>query len=495
MEVDYKKLNLKCGLEIHVQLNTKNKLFCNCLATMKEKNPIMLIERKQHPVASELGEIDVAAQYEFTRDRVFYYQVFPNEVCLVCTDEEPPHDLNQEALEIALNIALLMNCKIPDEIHVMRKTLIDGSAICGFQRTAIIGINGFINYKGKKVEIKHISLEEDSAGIFSEEEKKVTYKLNRLGIPLVEIATGILSDFTPEEIEDIAKLIGAICYSTGKVKTEIGSIRQDVNVSIRNGPRVEIKGIQELGLIAKVIELEIQRQLSLENVKEETRSANPDGTTRYTRPLPGAARMYVETDLLPIPIKKEMILKIKKKLPETWDKKIYRLKKELKLSDELANQIVRSKYFHLFEEIVKKLKISPTVVANTFTNILKELKRRNIPVENIEDKEFIDMFKKIKDKKMAKEGISIVLEKMALEREKSLLELIEELNLSPISESELSKIVKEKIKENKERLVDARQAANLLMGLVMKEARGRIDGELVNKMVKKEVEEFFSRKA
>jgi glutamyl-tRNA(Gln) amidotransferase subunit E len=149
-KIDYKKIGLKAGLEIHLQLNTKHKLFCNCSTEMKEKEPIAIIKRKLHPVASELGEIDSAAQFEYLRNRTFYYQVFKNETCLVELDEEPPHPVNQEALKIGLQIALLFNCDIPNEIHVMRKTVIDGSNTSGFQRTMIIGKDGSFDYLGKK---------------------------------------------------------------------------------------------------------------------------------------------------------------------------------------------------------------------------------------------------------------------------------------------------------------------------------------------------------
>lgn len=168
-KINYKSLGFKAGLEVHQQLDMKNKLFCNCSTEMLEREPLNIIKRKMHPVASELGEIDAAAQYEFLRNRTFFYQTFKKESCLVDQDDEPPHELNQEALEVALQIALLLKCDIPNEIHVMRKTLIDGSAITGFQRTAIVGLNGSLSYKGKSIPISIVSLEEDAAAINSEE--------------------------------------------------------------------------------------------------------------------------------------------------------------------------------------------------------------------------------------------------------------------------------------------------------------------------------------
>ena len=387
--MDYKKIGLKCGLEIHRQLDTDHKLFCDCSTRMVEKIPLTTVKRKQHPVASELGEVDVASQYEFLMDRTFHYQVFSGEDCLVECDEEPIHTLDQEALEIALQIALLFNCEIPEELHIMRKTVIDGSNTSAFQRTLIVGLNGYIEYKGKKIEITHVALEEDAASIVEEDEKNKTYKLNRLGVPLVEIGTGLLIGYTPEDVQEIAYLIGIICRSTGKVKRGIGTVRQDVNVSIKGGDRVEIKGVQELGLISKVIQLEVQRQISIRRVNKEVRSANPDGTTKFTRPLPGAARMYPETDIPPIPIDRKMIWRIRKNLPESLIKKMKRFKKKLKLSDELTKQMIRSDYLELFEKMVRRYKVNPSVAANVFVSILKDLKKReNVEIEKLENKDF-----------------------------------------------------------------------------------------------------------
>jgi len=453
---------------------------------MIEKKPITEIKRKLHPVASELGEVDVAAQYEFLRNRQFNYQVFHGENCLVECDEEPIHLLNQEALEIALQVALLFNCIIPEEIHIMRKTVIDGSNTSAFQRTMVIGLNGFIEYKGKKIEILHVSLEEDAAGLVEEKNGSVTYRLNRLSIPLVEIGTGLIVGYSPEEIQNIAYTIGMICRSTGKVKRGIGTIRQDVNVSIKGGQRVEIKGVQELGLLSKVIELEVQRQLSLPRVEKETRAALPDGTTKFTRPLPGAARMYPETDIPPFKIEKTFIQKIKKNLPEPWDKKLIRFKEELKLSYDLANQILRSDYLDLFESLTKKFKINPSVIANVFVSTLKDLKKReNISVENLIDEDFEKLFELLETGKLVKESIPDILSYKVKNPEIAMTEIIKKIGLEAISKEELTKIVNDTLEKNKG------QPLNKIIGIVMSKVRGRIKSEEVAEIVKKEFEKVY----
>lgn len=483
-EVNYKRLGLKCGLEIHQQLDTEHKLFCNCSTTMQEKEPLRVVRRKQHPVASELGEVDVAAQYEYLRDRTFHYQVFPNETCLVELDEEPIHPLNQEPLNIALQIALLLKCEIPNEIHIMRKTLIDGSAISGFQRTMVVGLNGYLRYKGKKIEIKHVSLEEDAAAIVSEQAGAVTYRLSRLGVPLVEIATGLLKGYNPKQVQDIAYLIGIICKSTGKTKRGIGSIRQDLNVSIRRGARVEIKGIQELGMLAKVIEKEVERQLLLPKVKEETRAVNPDGTTRFTRPLPGAARIYPETDHPPVAISRQTTREIKRQLPEPWTKKLGRFKRKLKLSDELAKQMLRSDHLELFERIVERKavrkKVEPSVVANTFVALLKDLrKREKVKVDNLTDRHFVELFDMLARKRIVKEAIPEILKHLAKNPKKRVSEAIKKLGLKMIRKTELRRIIKQAVKENPNLKRDK------IFGIVMSRVRGKADPQVVMKVVRK----------
>ncbi len=449
---------------------------------MQEKEPIKIIMRKQNPVQSEIGEVDTTAQYEFLRNRNFYYQIFPGEDCLVECDEEPVRPLNQEALEIVLQIALMFNCTIPDEVQIMRKTVIDGSNTSAFQRTAVIGLDGYLEYKGKKIEITSISLEEDAASIVDEKNDNVIYRLNRLGVPLVEIGTGLLIGYSPEEIQEIAYFIGMICRSTRKVKRGIGTVRQDVNVSIKNGARVEIKGIQELGLLSKVIELEVQRQLSLPEVKEETRATNPDGTTRFTRPLPGSARMYVETDIPPIFIEDKTIQRIKKNLPEPWTKKLVKFKEKLNLSDELSKLILGSDYLELFEKIIKKFKVNPSIVANVFVNTLKDLKKREgISVENFTDKDFEELFGLLDKGKIVKESIPDVLLYKLKNTGVLMSDCIKKIGLETMTEKELREIIKDVIGMNKDKPVEK------IIGIVMSKVRCKVKSEDVVKTVKEEL--------
>jgi glutamyl-tRNA(Gln) amidotransferase subunit E len=275
---------LKAGLEIHQQLDT-HKLFCNCPSQLRSDSPKFTIMRKLNPVVGETGQIDTAAAHEKSKDKTFLYEVYDTN-CLVELDEEPPHDINKEALKIGLQIATLMNCEIFPVTQVMRKTVIDGSNTSGFQRTALIAHDGFIETSQGKVGIETIAIEEDaarpsgkkeedleevgieaSAEVIPDGKNSKIYKLDRLGIPLLEITTKP-ELYSPEQIKEAALKIGEILRSC-KVKRGIGTIRQDVNVSTTGTERVEIKGFQDAKTMTKTVELEINRQQKLIEIHNE----------------------------------------------------------------------------------------------------------------------------------------------------------------------------------------------------------------------------------
>jgi len=270
MSDDYRKLGLKVGLEVHQQLNTKHKLFCQCPTELDEKVGNSL-ERYLKPVMSELGEIDVAAYFEWEKGKKFVYDVPLNSSCLVECDEEPPHPMNLEAIMIGLAITIALHGNPVDEVLVMRKTVIDGSNTSGFQRTAIVGLGGYLDDVEGRISIQTIAIEEDAARKIEELKDTVRYNLDRLGIPLIEISTG--PDISsPEQAKRVALEIGQMLRLTGKVKRGLGTIRQDLNVSISGGVKTEIKGVQDLDLIPKIIENEAKRQRSLLEIREALRS-------------------------------------------------------------------------------------------------------------------------------------------------------------------------------------------------------------------------------
>ncbi|NYZ77219.1 Glu-tRNA(Gln) amidotransferase subunit GatE [Candidatus Micrarchaeota archaeon] len=564
---------MKIGLEIHQRLDT-HKLFCNCPSELAEgKEPAVVADRRLHPVFSELGEIDRASMAEFEKSRLFEYQAFAQSNCLVELDEEPPFPLNREALKIAIEIALHLNAKVADEVHIMRKMVIDGSNTAGFQRTAIVGFNGCIETSKGSISVPLVALEEESAGIVETKNGKTIYRLDRLGIPLVEITT--TPDIqNPEHLKEVAEKIGLIMRATGKVARGIGTIRQDINVSIEGGARVEIKGAQELKLLPVFVENEVRRQEKLiviirelekrkaygitakpvdfsgvfaataspllkkemesggvvlgiklpghsgmlgmeiqpgkrygtelsdyakqagvkgiihsdediskykfsekeisavraglgvggndafvlvaapkavagaalakvieradmNRVPEETRRANPDGTTTYMRPLPGRARMYPETDVPPVPVNKELMAETEKGMAGSYEDKKASLMKML--NREMAETMLRSRHLKLFEKLVAD-GIDPVLAATTLENTLVSLRREGVELKDA-DASLTGLFSEYKKGRFAKAAIPDIIRGIAGGRE--ITDVIAGGKLGKMTGKELERIVRE----------------------------------------------------
>lgn len=270
---DYEEVGLMAGLEIHQQLDTDTKLFCECPTVRREpEDATRRITRYLHPTRSELGEIDEAALEESRIEREFTYLAYDT-TCLVEEDDEPPHRMDEEALSVALEIAQLLDMNVVDQAHIMRKIVVDGSNTSGFQRSSLIATDGQIETDDGPVSITDLLIEEESCQRVEETDAGVTYSLDRLGIPLVEIGTG--PDLrSPEQAQEAAATIGMLLRSTGSVKRGLGTIRQDVNVSIEDGARVELKGVQSLDDIAAIVENEVRRQMQLIEISETLRERN-----------------------------------------------------------------------------------------------------------------------------------------------------------------------------------------------------------------------------
>jgi len=629
LEIDYDKLGLKVGLEIHQQLDTSAKLFCKCKPELFKEEPEITFLRKLRPTQSELGQIDPAAYFEFQKGVKILYEANKATSCLVEMDEEPPHPLNMEAVEIALTVALMIKAKPVDETRVMRKTVIDGSNTTGFQRTCVVALNGVVRVGEKIVPIEHVSLEEDAARKMGEEEGNIIrYRIDRLGIPLIEVTTAPVIN-SPKEAGEIALAIGTILRATGRVKRGLGTIRQDINISIPNGALIEIKGLQELELLPLVVKYEVQRQLNLikiseelkkggvkgeeikeeffdvtdvfkqtkckvirkaldkkqqvlalklpkfkgflkrelmpnfrlgtemadrarfwgkvggifhtdelpaygitaeeieelrkateakeqdaivfvadspenskdaleavierareaiKGVPEETRAPNPDGTTRYMRPRPGAARMYPETDIPPTQITEDYTKRASLLLPELPEQKLERLTKDYGLNQKLAKQILDSEYSELFETIIKESDVSPITVAAFLTETLRALKRDGVQIEKVSENKMREIFRSISSGELTKEALPEIFSWLSKHEDESIQEAINGLGLKITSKEELEKIVDAIIEANKG-LVEERgaKAFGILMGMVMKEVRGKASTTLVSELLKKKL--------
>lgn len=270
--LDYREIGFRGGIEIHQQIGTR-KLFCECEPRILKDPPDETTERRLHAVASELGEYDPAALHEAHRRRTFFYESYFDRVCLVELDEEPPHSVNQKALEVVLQASLMLNARIVDEIQVMRKTVIDGSNTAGFQRTMLVGTDGIVETSEGDVILQYFCLEEDAARIMEVDERSVHYRLDRLGIPLLEIVTGPVF-ISPRQAGEVAGKLGHIIRSLN-VRRGIGSIRQDVNISTKYGTRIEIKGVQRHRMIPLIMENEARRQKALWEIGQELSALCP----------------------------------------------------------------------------------------------------------------------------------------------------------------------------------------------------------------------------
>ncbi|MEK6820359.1 MAG: Glu-tRNA(Gln) amidotransferase subunit GatE [Nanoarchaeota archaeon] len=472
------EIELKSGIEIHQQFDTK-KLFCNCPSILRKDEPDYKVERKLHLIAGEEGEVDVAVQFEAGRERNFEYEAYYDNDCLVELDECPPYEINQEALKTALQISLLLNAEIIPYTQIMRKTVIDGSNVSGFQRTVLIAKNGWIEIEEGRIGIQSICLEEDAARIIKAEKDKVVYRLDRLGIPLVEIATA--PDIkTGKQAREVALKLGEILRAC-KVKRGLGTIRQDVNMSIsvdgKWGKRIEIKGVQEPALIEKTILTEMKRQEKL--VKQgkseaEVRRAEEDGSTSFLRPLPGRARMYPETDLPLLHISRELINDAKKEMPKLRSE----IKDELRkhgLHEEMIKELVQEGKMNEFQELMGVYN-KPDLIAKMLTVWIKDLSvKLNKDRKEIEKKLTLDILETILQaigKTISENEVYDVMGEVA--EGKNVKESVKREKVENLEE-EVFKLIKEK----------PGLTVNAYMGLVMQRFKGKVNGKEVAEILKK----------
>ena len=604
------------------------------------------------PTQSELGAYDPAAMFEFSKMHIVKYHAAVGSSCLVEADEEPPHDVSPEALETALIFSLALHSKVMDEIHVMRKIVIDGSNTTGFQRTMLVASGGYLDIAGKRVGVQSISLEEDAAKLIGDEKGVRKFGLDRLGVPLVEIALEPVTG-KPSEIMQVALTLGRLLRASKRVARGLGSIRQDINISVQNGAVVEVKGVQQLDQLVKVIDHEMQRQYGLiviaqklkeknvdikkvgdriedvtdilgnkassrivkkilegggriiaikvpgfagmigfepykdirlgrelgklvkfydidgvfhsdelpnygiteeevaavkqrlqmndndafvilggpndkvkfaseaiilrlkaavDGVPAETRAATPDGETVFLRPRPGVARMYPETDILPIAITDSMLVSLADKVPRQWDEIVDSLAKKYNLNRKLASQIFDSDYLNVFEEIASKTKIKPTFIVVKLTEDLISLQRQGLDASVLTDDVIKDIFTRLDRGSITKESVVLIFERL-MKNEPTTVKIVnEQINVkedmetkivnaaietvgtSSISDEELSKGL-DKIISNNMAIIKEKgtNALSTLMGRAMAEYRGKANGQKVNAMLKDKMSKMVKK--
>ncbi|HZD83843.1 MAG TPA: Glu-tRNA(Gln) amidotransferase subunit GatE [Nitrososphaeraceae archaeon] len=634
-------IKLKVGFEIHQQLSTKSKLFCNCRCE-ESRNYETIFMRKLRPTHSELGTFDPAALFEYKKMRMIKYHASAGSSCLVEADEEPPQEMNKEALETALIFSLALHSRVADEIHTMRKIVIDGSNTSGFQRTMLVAHGGYIDVNGEKVNIQSICLEEDAAKLLSDDGSIREYGLDRLGIPLVEIALEPITG-GPEELMQVALSMGRLLRSSKRVARGLGSIRQDVNISVNDGGVVEVKGVQQLDQLIRVIKYEMLRQhgliliaqklknerrvndngvgdriedvtdilrnssskivqrslacgedvdddnskgvfkairvkgfagmirfepypeirigkqlselvrfyglggifhsdelpnygiseeeviaiskrlgmaadvdafviiggvrdkvefavesiirrlkMALIGVPSETRSATLEGKTIFSRPRPGAARMYPETDIPPIQINNSVIESLIDKVPKSWDENVNTLARKYSLNRKHAEQIFDSNYLGIFEEIASLTKVQPTFIVSKLTEDLINLERQGLDTTVLTDEIIIDVFRRLDAGTIAKESIALIFEKILRKESITIDQAIEALGITTISDQEMEMTIDKVLEENMP-VIRAKGMASLgmLMGRSMSVLRGKIDGQKINSTLRKKLEELL----
>lgn len=633
--IDMNEIILKVGFEIHQQLSTKSKLFCNCKC-LEAKNYDSTFLRKLRPAQSELGSYDRASIFEFTKMRTIKYHSSYISSCLVEADEEPPHKINRDAMDTALIISLALNSNIIDEINVMRKIVIDGSNTSGFQRTMLISYGGYLQTENKKIGVQTICLEEDSAKLLSDDGEFREYGLDRLGIPLIEIALEPVVG-TPTEIVKTALTLGRLLRASKRVARGLGSIRQDVNISINNGKGiVEVKGVQRLDQLIKVIEYETIRQHGLilianklngergsssiitgdkilditdilidssskivkkiisnkENifkairvkgfkglfgfepypdirigkqlgelvrfygfrgifhsdelpnygitdievkkineildidtskdgfiilggprekmsiainaicdrlnnvslgVPSETRAATLDGKTIYSRPKPGSARMYPETDIPSFKKTDDLLISLKEKVPKSWNETILSIAKKYQLNQNLAEKIFDSNYFEIFEVLTGLTKISPSFIASKLTEDILNLERQGYDSSILNNDILLDIFKRLDAGLIAKESINLIFEKLMSKTTKNVEESINVLGIKSISDEELEKIIDKIIEDNILIIQEKRmEATSTLMGKCMTILRGKVNGKKIHDLINNKLQVILS---
>ncbi|MFP4469189.1 MAG: Glu-tRNA(Gln) amidotransferase subunit GatE [Bacteroidales bacterium] len=628
---DYDRIGFMSGLEVHQQLLTEKKLFCNCPAGVFNKSDEYDAELIRHmrPTLSELGEYDGTALMEFKTKKEIIYRVKNETTCTYEVDDTPPFPLNREALDISIEISLLSKLNIVGEVHITRKQYLDGSIPTGFQRTAIIGVEGEIPLKNKKIRLIQLSLEEDSCREISDIGHVRTYKTDRLGMPLIETVT-YPDCVNPDEVKEACDYIRFLNRSTGKVRTGIGAGREDVNVSCRGGSRVEIKGVAHTKWIPELTHIECFRQWALlairdelehrvadqekwkpghdylkfhsynftyepmviarkeghrilavnlpkfkgllshftqpgktfadefsdrlkviaclekpnmvhseqfeevvskadfdkikqllnaaeddaqilvwgpdedmetaletieercrmafDGVPNETRKSFADGTTIFERVLPGADRMYPDTDSAPIPLEAPYIEEIRKRLPDEVIDRYHQLK-QWDVPEDTFTFIFKKNLYPLIRRIVDEMNADPKFIGTFFGQTMKFVEGHYTPTAGFNYKIIYSMFRFLNDEgldfELAKKMIPEVYEHPKMEFDS----VLTSINFKRIPEADiLAKIPFLIEKFNKIRISDRQEdALNWIMGQIRNTAIGNISLRRLAEEVEKQL--------
>jgi glutamyl-tRNA(Gln) amidotransferase subunit E len=610
---DYDRIGFMSGLEVHQQLLTKEKLFCHCPAGKFNHSDDYDAELIRHmrPTLSELGEYDGTALMEFKTRKQIVYQLKNQSACTYEVDDTPPFPMNREALGIALEISLLSKLNVVGEVHITRKQYLDGSIPTGFQRTAILGVEGELELPYKKIRLIQLSIEEDSCREISDIGHTRVYKTDRLGMPLIETVT-YPECLNPDEVKDTCDYIRFLNRSTGKVRTGMGAGRQDVNVSCKGGSRVEIKGVAHTKWIPELTHNEAFRQwslllmkdmllerirqpnkwkinhveldkssikgffpplhaeklvgvnlpeferalswftqpgkmfadelserlkviacienpnllhseelepvlsdnqwkeireslksgkhdaqliimgpeadiktaletieerclMALEGIPNETRKSFEDGTTIFERVLPGADRMYPDTDSAPIPLEDEYIKSLSENLPEDIIDR-YKKLKEWNIPEDTFTYIFSKDHFPVIEKIINELGVDPVFVGTFFGHSLKHAEGQYKGADELFGTKIYKLFAFLKKEKLDYRLAKSILPELVEHPKMDFDSILTEMKFKRVKTKEiLDKLPLLNDKFNKEKKTDSDvNRVNWVMGQVRKLAVGNI---------------------
>ena len=462
MTHNYDDLGFKAGLEIHQQLPGR-KLFSHTPSTIRKDDYDFEITRELRASAGESGDVDQAAAHEEAKEKQFTYQGYHDTDSLVEIDEEPPHTVDDKSLDTALIVAELLNMDVVDAVQFMRKIVIDGSNTTGFQRTALVAQDGHIDVGGSRIGIESLCLEEEACQIRERTDEHDTYNLSRLGIPLLEIATA--PDITsPDECQAAAEEIGMLLRSTERVKRGLGTIRQDVNVSIADGARTEIKGFQDHRNIPDVIVNEVTRQKQLiedgEDVDRTVRRAEDDNSTTYLRPMPGADRMYPETDIQILEPDTQDV-----SVPRTIRERRSEYHKEYDMSEDLAKKAVRHELNSSFSfKPLFKEYISDNLSANNIVELYTVKQEEHLPSDELFEEHAELLLRDLSEGNISYDSVEDILQDIEDEG------TVDLADYELMSDDELRGLIQEILDEHP----DAPRGA--LMGMIMDRSDGQADG-------------------
>ncbi len=632
----YDRIGFMSGLEVHQQLDTREKLFCHCPAGIYQKEDEYDAEiiRHMRPTLSELGEYDGTALMEFKTRKEIIYRIKNETTCTYEIDDTPPFQINKDAVEKSIEISLLSKLNIVGEIHITRKQYLDGSIPTGFQRTAIIGVEGEIPLKNKKVRLMQLSLEEDSCREVSDIGHTRIFRTDRLGMPLIETVT--YPDMTnPDEVMEAADYIRFLNRSTNKVRTGIGAGREDVNVSCKGGTRVEIKGVSHNKWIPELTHNECFRQWALlavrdklrkrvknwktwqlssvqvnyldykfdyapikeafqqkhkivavnlpgffgilshftqpgkcfadeisdrlkviaclekpnmtsteslngeiklsdfdkirhllnssehdaqiimwgpaedmstaletiqercqwafEGVPNETRKSFEDGTTIFERVLPGADRMYPDTDSAPIPLTDDYIETIRERLPEDVIERYNTLKEWLVPEDTYA-YIFSKNLFPLIKKIITELDVEPALAGTFIGHTLKHVEGQCKPASEWDYDKVFDLFKFVKENDLKFDLMKIILPHLYRHPKIDIPSILNLIKLKKISKENIVSHIPFLIKKFEEigRNSDTESMTHWIMGELRASATGNMDlkelRQVINETIKKQLD-------